>query len=320
MQVSPVRGSPGTECSRSPRRHWSPTAADTPEIKSRRQESFSCSVLLGSHPALSRQASRLSVSSVQSPPESLSGLPDVTQSPIHLTTDFFECIEEKENLGESMKSCHRRQPSVIINAEIEQSYSNILSVFGSQQSSAHSSPSKTFYPAQKSRKSLYPQNRRIALGPLCETRLQTEEKSADIISDCSSILESEGAGIVTEEGAEATVVTEEVGAERVSTIYTNLSSDSSRILPEHTYTPSNKDVRGSSTSPYGRTTNNTDSNHIEIDLFDSPSPTFQFERIVRASEDLSEHQLGVLPTRAYCPTCRVTVSTRVSFELPQMPL
>ena len=319
MQSSPLHSSPRSEDSRSPRARGSPSLTETPDIPPRRQESFSCSVLLGSHPALSRQASQFSVSSAVSPVESLSGLPEVPQSPIRFTTEFFESIEDKENLGDSLKTCHRRQPSVVINSEVEQSYSNMLSVLGSHQSSVHSSPSKTFYPVQKSRKSLYPQNRRLALGPLCETRLGQEEKSADVLSDCSSILESEGQA--TEEYPEVGM-TEEGQDERVSTIYTNLSSDSSRVMPpaEGTFTPSGKEGRGSAISPYGQTTNNTDSNHFEIDLFDSPNPAFLFEHTVRASCDLSEHQLGALPTRAFCPTCRMNVSTRVSFELPRLPL
>lgn len=323
MQSSPLHSSPRSEDSRSPRARGSPSLTETPEIKPRRQESFSCSVLLGSHPALSRQASQFSVSSVISPVESLSGLPEVTQSPIRFTTEFFESIEDKENLGDSVKTCHRRQPSVIINTEVEQSYSNMLSGLGSRQSSVQSSPSKTFYPAQKSRKSLYPQNRRLALGPLCETRLGQEEKSADILSDCSSILESDvQATEEYPEVGEIEEVADEGQDERVSTIYTNLSSDSSRINApaEGNFTPSGKELRGSAISPYGQTTNNTDSNHFEIDLFDSPNPAFLFEHTVRASCDLSEHQLGALPTRAFCPTCRMNVSTRVSFELPRLPL
>jgi hypothetical protein len=324
MHSSPLHSSPRSEDSRSPRTHGSPSLTETPEIHPRRQESFSCSVLLGSHPALSRQASQFSVSSAASPAESLSGLPRVPQSPIACASEFFDGIEDKENLGDSLKTYHRRQPSVIINSEVEQSYSNMLSVFGSKQTSVQSSPSKTFYPAQKSRRSLYPQNRRMALGPLCETRLGQEEKSADVISDCSSILESEG--VQATEGMEMTEeVADEGQDERVSTIYTNLSSDSSRIIPsgpgtEGNFTPSRKEMRGSATSPYGQTTTNTDSNHFEIDLFESPAPAFLFEHTVRASCDLSEHQLGALPTRAYCPTCRRDVSTRVSFELPRLPL
>lgn len=58
------------------------------------------------------------------------------------------------------------------------------------------------------------------------------------------------------------------------------------------------------TSPYGGTTNHTESNHFEIDLFDSPAPA----------------ALGALPVRTYCPRCLVDVSTSVSLQMPRLPL
>ena len=58
------------------------------------------------------------------------------------------------------------------------------------------------------------------------------------------------------------------------------------------------------TSPYGGTTNHTESNHFEIDLFDSPAPA----------------ALGALPVRTYCPRCLIDVSTSVSLQLPRLPL
>lgn len=58
------------------------------------------------------------------------------------------------------------------------------------------------------------------------------------------------------------------------------------------------------TSPYGGTTNHTESNHFEIDLFESPAP----------------QALGALPVKTYCPRCLVDVSTSVSLQMPRLPL
>lgn len=60
------------------------------------------------------------------------------------------------------------------------------------------------------------------------------------------------------------------------------------------------------TSPYGGTTNHTESNHFEIDLFENPHA--------------AQNSWGALPARAYCPKCLVDVSTSVSLQLPRLPL
>ena len=66
------------------------------------------------------------------------------------------------------------------------------------------------------------------------------------------------------------------------------------------------------TSPYGGTTNHTESNHFEIDLFENGAQS--------AGNHVSQGSLGALPARTYCPRCLVDVSTSVSLHLPRMPL
>ena len=282
-------------------------------------DSFACSVIIGSRAGhLSQEEEESSEEEVL---EELYNLQEVSRSPIRMVEELMESGDDKENLGESWKSCHRRQPSVIINTAVDQSYSHILSGLPSVPSSVNSSPSKTFYPVDKPRKSLYPQSRKVVPG--LGTDQQHRQGSSDEISDCSSILESAGQKTVldTEMNQPLQTLDQMLQDEHISTIYTNLSSDSSRLAAINQTdlfsTPAVKDKnRTSGTSPYGRTTNHTDSNHFEIDLFDTPATL----KDQRESGDMSEHQLGALPTRAYCPSCQEEVSTRVSFELPRLPM
>lgn len=289
----PGNAASGADRDASPKKHTGTlgtSCTDSPRCA--QAESFSCSLLL---------------QSFSSELDSLSRIASVHFSP---TVDSFE---------ESMT--HRRDQSVVVHSDAEQSYGDIL------EASVTGSPSGAFFPVQPPPRSVYAQR--------LERCSKQVEVSGDVLSDCSSILESEAHATLrtipdcSSVEPNPQVLTEgeaEVADERVSTIYTNLSSDSSRWAPtaegdrtEIMATPPAKQTiaRFSSASSSARTTNPTESNHFEIDLFDSPQ--FQFERSVRTS-DLSETQLGALPARAFCPTCQTDVSTRVSFQLPRLPL
>ena len=149
---------------------------DTPEHRGPvpAQDSFNCSILFSSQPGHSRHSSHSSLSSV------LEQLPEVLPP-----LDSFD-----DHLGESMKSCHRRQPSVIVNPSVEQSYTHMLSGLVSGQSSLTSSPTNPFYPVEKPRRNLYKQ--RGSGEAVVEVKGKPAETSMDVISDCSSILESVG--------------------------------------------------------------------------------------------------------------------------------
>ena len=69
----------------------------------------------------------------------------------------------------------------------------------------------------------------------------------------------------------------------------------------------------------GLTTANTDSE--QVDLEEIQHQRFKYEREIRlAKGKLLEQRFGLLPTRTYCDRCQMDVSTRVSMELPKVPM
>lgn len=179
------------------------------------QESLSCSVVISAH---SRQTSQVSDHSHCF----MSSLLDSSPS---------KASEDKENLSSTGKLTHRSTASVIVNAAVDQSYSNLLRVLRPRAS---------------------------------------EAPSQDLISDCLSIIGSDFRTPVDSSLIDPVIVRTAVSRSpteaQTSTIVSNLSSDSAGTLA----TPCGKyDANTVFTSPYGATT--TDSNLLEIDLYESRS-------------------------------------------------
>lgn len=69
----------------------------------------------------------------------------------------------------------------------------------------------------------------------------------------------------------------------------------------------------------GLTTAYTESE--QVDLEEIQQQRFKYEREIRlAKGKLLEQRFGLLPTRTYCDRCQMDVSTRVSMELPKVPM
>lgn len=204
---------------------------------------------------------------------------------------FMETQGEKENFAETWNS-------VVERPEVEQSYSHILGVLEGAKGQTHDL---------------------VREKPQKRPGKYTESPSK-VLSDCSSVF---GGSIRTH--LDSSLPLSNSAMDRTlslkicspldgytSTIYTNLSSDSPSMIskPDIFETP----IKASPTvtSPYGATTMQSDSHLLEIDLYESSSAEPQVAE--------SSSILGVLPSRAFCPTCRVHVSTRVSFESPSQAL
>jgi hypothetical protein len=69
----------------------------------------------------------------------------------------------------------------------------------------------------------------------------------------------------------------------------------------------------------GLTTAYTDSE--QADLEEIQHQRFKYEREIRSAKGkLLEQRFGLLPTKTYCDRCEMDVSTRVSMELPKVPM
>ena len=83
--------------------------------------------------------------------------------------------------------------------------------------------------------------------------------------------------------------------------------------------PESKLYEGERTPP--TTAVYTDGDHGDTTEADLQQQRFKYEREIRLARGrLLEQQFGMLPTKTYCDQCQMDVSTRVSMELPKVPM
>lgn len=216
------------------------------------------------------------------------------QSSVSSNFDHFLGTQgEKENLAETWSS-------VVERTDIEQSYSHMLGVMETAKGHTEKQGKQPGKP-----------------GKAAESGSPSK-----VLSDCSSLFGSSMRTpldlsltdpVLTQTPAERSFSLKASPLDgKTSTILTNLSSDSpSNMSKQDAYLTPTK-ASPTFTSPYGTTTYQSESHLLEIDLYESCSVDPQVAE--------SSSILSVLPARAFCPTCRTDVSTRVSFETPCKPL